>query len=244
MDNYMKDNPSDSHTDVDSNDKTGQSPVPQHWINSDETQENFTNDDKRRSANFQEIIISLKISRRMGSEVEPNNIEIAIQNKDILEDQKNKPEHLKWIKSPQEILKKGAHRIPSKMNGVGLMLIYIIVCAIQVQTIQCIDDVSWKVNTSPIVFGETLELKCKISNPKNKCDIHLRTWYGSKDDVLLCQNGKCKNETKYTERKNDDCSFSLVIADLSISDIDVYYTCSYGVSESKKVLLKTDFDFI
>lgn len=106
------------------------------------------------------------------------------------------------------------------------------------------DAVSLKVTTSPIVFGQTLDLQCNISNSGKNCDIRLRTWYSSNGNVVLCQNGNCRNQTKYSERKNADCSYSLQIADLSIDDIDTYYTCSYGVIELKKGLMKKDFNFI
>lgn len=103
---------------------------------------------------------------------------------------------------------------------------------------------TWNVKTKPILFGETLELVCKIFDEKNLCKGSFQQWYGTKQDTLLCQDGKCRNEEKYTFKKNANCSNSLLIHNLTISDVDISYSCAFGRNEMKKGLMMEDYEFL
>lgn len=109
---------------------------------------------------------------------------------------------------------------------------------------ECSNIVTWEVRNSPILFGKTLELLCKISDQDKLCTRNLQQWYGSREDVLLCQNGECRNGEKYTVQKNENCSYSLLIHNVSISDVDISYSCAYGIYEMKKKLLTKDYEFL
>ncbi|CAC5417034.1 unnamed protein product [Mytilus coruscus] len=126
----------------------------------------------------------------------------------------------------------------------SLSMFCVFVSIVKAKTVVCTDTVTWEVKTEPILFGETLELLCKISEKRNECQGSFQQWYGSKEDILLCQNGKCRNDEKYTVKKNANCSYSLLIHNLSISDVDISYSCAFGLNEMKKGLMMTDYEFL
>lgn len=58
-------------------------------------------------------------------------------------------------------------------------------------------------------------------------DCSVRQWSGGPDNKGLVYNGYSSNETKYGEYL-DSYTFSLIIKNLSESDLNVLYTCSCG----------------
>ncbi|XP_071178107.1 uncharacterized protein [Mytilus edulis] len=138
----------------------------------------------------------------------------------------------------------GAANRKPKLFLYSLSMFCVFFSIIKTKPVVCSDNVTWEVKTKPILFGETLELLCKISEKGNECYGSFQQWYGSKDDILLCQDGKCRNEEKYTVHKNSNCSYSLLIHNLSIHDVDISYSCAFGLNEMKKGLMMKDYEFL
>ncbi|XP_052074598.1 uncharacterized protein LOC127712268 isoform X2 [Mytilus californianus] len=126
----------------------------------------------------------------------------------------------------------------------SLSMVCVVMRLLKAETAECSDIVTWDVKTKPILFGETLELVCNIFDEENLCKGSFQQWYGSKQDTLLCQDGKCRNEEKYTFKKNANCNNSLLIHNLSISDVDISYSCAFGRNEMKKGLMMKDYEFL
>ncbi|XP_076106281.1 uncharacterized protein LOC143074963 isoform X2 [Mytilus galloprovincialis] len=126
----------------------------------------------------------------------------------------------------------------------SLWMVCVVMSILQAENVECSDIVTWNVKTKPILFGETLELVCKIFDEENLCKGSFQQWYGSKQDTLLCQDGNCRNEEKYTFKNNANCINSLLIHNLSISDVDISYSCAFGRNEMKKGLMMKDYTFL
>lgn len=105
----------------------------------------------------------------------------------------------------------------------------------------CISQaVLWKVVT-PVGLGCDVKLFCNASGFEECCSSNIRRWSRTKDSVnnkqtTLMRNGVSSYPDKFTEDLKPN-GFNLVIKNLNQSDIDVFYTCSYGFykSESKQI---------
>lgn len=90
--------------------------------------------------------------------------------------------------------------------------------------------VSWKLSTIPAIFGQNIVLVCIIDDKLlSSRDCLVRQWSGGPDHKGLVYNGYSSNETKYGEYLElESDTFSLIIKNLSESDVNVLYTCSCG----------------
>ncbi|CAG2248494.1 unnamed protein product [Mytilus edulis] len=95
-------------------------------------------------------------------------------------------------------------------------------------------DMYWKISSVPAIFGQNIVLTCHLedilTNPK---DCPVRQWSGGPDRRGLVYNGYSSNNNKYEEDKNfGSFDFSLIIKNLTESDINVNYSCSCGFHSS------------
>lgn len=84
--------------------------------------------------------------------------------------------------------------------------------------------------TKPAFFGKTIDLECqgKDDGPMEEYTGH---WYGGEKSETLCMNTFSSDDDKYVCKagKRDNGYFSiLTITNLSTSDVNIPYICSYG----------------
>lgn len=99
-------------------------------------------------------------------------------------------------------------------------------------------SVYWNVSSVPAMFGQNTVLTCHLkyilTNPK---DCSVRQWSGGPEHKGLVYNGYSSNNNKYEEDINfGSFDFSLIIKNLTASDINVNYSCSCGFKSSTRNL--------
>ncbi|CAC5407924.1 unnamed protein product [Mytilus coruscus] len=97
----------------------------------------------------------------------------------------------------------------------------------------------------PAIFGQNTVLTCHLedisTNPK---DCSVRQWSGGPDHRGLLYNGYSSDSNKYKEDVNlGSFDFSLIIKNLTESDINVNYTCSCGFHTSTNNLSLNENSF-
>lgn len=99
--------------------------------------------------------------------------------------------------------------------------------------------VSWKVVTS-VGLGCEVKLFCNVSGFDECCASNTRRWSRTVDaePKVLTFNGVSTYPDKFTEDLKPT-GFNLVIKNLNQSDVDVFYTCSYGFSSSESKQITT-----
>jgi hypothetical protein len=105
--------------------------------------------------------------------------------------------------------------------------------------------VYWIVSNKPVIYGDTIILTCKtghvLTDRGDACGV--RQWYSGQMHFLY--NGVSRDATKYEDRTNiSSTEFSLVIENYTVSDINIYYTCSCGLKSYTKRLGLNDNNFI
>ncbi|XP_052074864.1 uncharacterized protein LOC127712461 [Mytilus californianus] len=114
--------------------------------------------------------------------------------------------------------------------NIVFLIILILPCAVS--------QVYWKMSSVPAIFGQNTVLTCHLetifTNPK---DCTVRQWSGGPERRGLVYNGYSSDKNKYEEDVNfGSFEFSLIIKNLTESDINVNYTCSCGFDTSTKKL--------
>lgn len=102
--------------------------------------------------------------------------------------------------------------------------------------------VSWKVVT-PVGLGCDVNLFCNASGFDECCTSNTRQWSRTvmRVDVkptVLTLNGVSSYPDKFIEVLKPT-GFNLIIKNLNKSDVDVFYTCSYGFYSSKSKQMPT-----
>jgi hypothetical protein len=90
--------------------------------------------------------------------------------------------------------------------------------------------------TSPVIFGQDVQLKCEFPS-HIKCSGYTRSWTGGPRYAVMTMNGISSNNTKYQETKFENCTYSvLTIKSFDQTDVDIVYKCTYGFSSYEHVL--------
>ncbi|VDI02508.1 Hypothetical predicted protein, partial [Mytilus galloprovincialis] len=90
---------------------------------------------------------------------------------------------------------------------------------------------------TPVVLGHDVNLFCNASGFDDCCNSHTRRWSRKVNDseTVVLFRGVSSYPEKFTEVMQSG-GFSMILKNLNKSDIDVYYTCSYGFYSSKQML--------
>lgn len=98
------------------------------------------------------------------------------------------------------------------------------------------ESVKWIVTTTPIKFGDSVSLRCIVT--ENTCpENYVRRWTGGPLQTLLALNYKSSNTQKYEMYSiYNSTSFELVIYDFNENDIECKYSCSCGFEQFSKNL--------
>lgn len=101
---------------------------------------------------------------------------------------------------------------------------------------------SWNLVTYPPVFGQAIELRCTVTGAAC-CNNFTRIW--SKGATQIIANGVTSMPAKYSEALDAaNNQFSLIIRNLSESDLNVVYTCSYlNDSPAKSLTQDARFEY-
>lgn len=102
----------------------------------------------------------------------------------------------------------------------------------------------WNITSNPVIFGNTAELSCFIFNYDTTCTDELRQWIGGQHYNSLCQNMRCSDDTKYHVKLRTACSYTLMISNFSIDDVNCDYACFYGTHSYRKHLQLNSNDFV
>lgn len=94
----------------------------------------------------------------------------------------------------------------------------------------------WNLTSNPVKFGHTANLSCYIKNNDNSCNQKLRQWLGGREYSSICQNMKCSDDDKYHVTVTTPCSYTLIISNFSMNDVDCDYSCFYGSTSYRKRL--------
>lgn len=95
------------------------------------------------------------------------------------------------------------------------------------------------------MFGHNVTLTCMVGR-KEGCDKTVtRRWDAGPDRNTLIINGHSTIYSKYSERAEDPCkSFSIVIMQFDLNDVNREYWCSFGFETSRQMLILDDRHFI
>ena len=97
--------------------------------------------------------------------------------------------------------------------------------------------VDWKVRDTSPKLGQSLTLFCKVDN--FTVDETIR-WYGGPDNKpLMSGSGISTDKAKYHTAIEKN-GFILTILNLTVKDLNVSYTCSYGFDLEKHILYIED----
>lgn len=98
------------------------------------------------------------------------------------------------------------------------------------------ENVSWKLLTKKVVFGQAAQLRCHL--PKHTCcHNYTRSWRSGSNYTLLTLNELSSNDTKYTEQLDAENRTSiLTINSITVSEVDILYQCRYGFSSYEAIL--------
>ncbi|XP_076106174.1 uncharacterized protein LOC143074781 [Mytilus galloprovincialis] len=116
---------------------------------------------------------------------------------------------------------------------------YLNIVFLVILNLPCIvNQVYWNVSSVPAMFGQNTVLTCHLeyilTNPK---DCPVRQWSGGPEHKGLVYNGYSSNNNKYEEDIYfGSFDFSLIIKNLTASDINVNYSCSCGFQSSTRNL--------
>lgn len=94
-------------------------------------------------------------------------------------------------------------------------------------------------------FGDNVKLKCTVGR-KDDCDsTATRRWDGGPHRNILLLDGHSSNSSKYYEETEEPCiSFSLIIKQFDIHDVNCEYWCSFGFETSRQTLMLDEEHFI
>lgn len=103
-------------------------------------------------------------------------------------------------------------------------------------------SVFWTLDTHPATFGQNIRLTCDTGdNVIDSKDCPVRQWSGGPQHKGLVYNGYSSDNYKYEEYLNSQPNkFSLVIKNLTESDVDANYTCACGFNTFTKTLMLED----
>ncbi|VDH92972.1 Hypothetical predicted protein [Mytilus galloprovincialis] len=103
-------------------------------------------------------------------------------------------------------------------------------------------SVFWTLDTHPATFGQNIRLTCDTGdNLIDSKDCPVRQWSGGPHHKGLVYNGYSSDNHKYEEYLNSQPNkFSLVIKNLTESDVDADYTCACGFDTFTKTLMLED----
>ena len=122
-----------------------------------------------------------------------------------------------------------------------LHVVFFILCWLQATS-----KVYWIVSNKPVVYGDNIVLTCKtghVLTDSSGCPV--RQWYGGHRNQLLLYNKVSRDVTKYEDRTNlSSTEFSLVIKNYTLSDLNINYACSCGVTSYTRRLGLDDNNFI
>lgn len=114
--------------------------------------------------------------------------------------------------------------------------------------VQCVtsfsDNLMWNITSIPVKFGNTAELSCFISDYDNTCTQELRQWIGGQQYTSLCQNMRCSDGTKYHVKLKTACSYTLMITNFSMYDVNCDYSCFYGTHSYRRYLQLNSNEFV
>ncbi|VDH95496.1 Hypothetical predicted protein [Mytilus galloprovincialis] len=106
-------------------------------------------------------------------------------------------------------------------------------------------NVYWKRDTSPVMFGDSVNLMCMVGRQEGCDNSTTRRWDGGPNNTILLLNGHSSNATKYYEVTKDPCdNFSLVIMNFNMNDVNQEYWCSFGFETSRQNLPLDEQNFI
>lgn len=108
----------------------------------------------------------------------------------------------------------------------------------------CAINIEWELTSRPVIFGNTTMLLCNISDPSNTCSGTLLQWLGGKKYGWLCSDTSCVRNMKYEVVKPTECLYTLLIHNFSESDVNIDYTCLYGIFNDRKALLLNQEDYL
>ncbi|XP_052075221.1 uncharacterized protein LOC127712671 isoform X2 [Mytilus californianus] len=97
----------------------------------------------------------------------------------------------------------------------------------------------WTLDTHPATFGQNIRLTCNTGDNLIKSkDCPVRQWSGGPQHKGLVYNGFSSDNHKYEEYLNSQPNkFSLIIKNLTESDVDASYTCACGFNTFTKTLM-------
>lgn len=104
-------------------------------------------------------------------------------------------------------------------------------------------DVMWDAKL-PVVFGNVTYLQCNISDTTFDCSNGPLQWIGGSKYEPLCYEDNCPTSKKYEVMKQSCCLYTLLIHNFSELDVNLDYTCSYGVSRMRRNLTLDEKRFI
>ncbi|XP_071176422.1 uncharacterized protein [Mytilus edulis] len=103
--------------------------------------------------------------------------------------------------------------------------------------------VNLTLETETIKIGESLILTCTVNGiSKINTDVTRQFSKGS-NGVLLCYNGHIKQKGKYKEILSNRNTFSLMITNVTESDVNSIYQCRYRFSTVKQMIGINDRNF-
>lgn len=119
-----------------------------------------------------------------------------------------------------------------------LILIILVITCLKIGPVSSTTDetVMWNLTSNPVKFGHTAKLSCYINNNDNSCKQKLRQWLGGREYSAICQNMKCSDDNKYHVTVTTPCSYTLMISNFSMNDVNCDYSCFYGSTSYRKRL--------
>ncbi|CAC5406484.1 unnamed protein product [Mytilus coruscus] len=105
--------------------------------------------------------------------------------------------------------------------------------------IASVSTVVWNITSDPVIFGESVTLKCYVQfGTCNKME--WRKWSGGIYNMLICLNGQSYFKDKYKMKlSNKSQDYELEILHFDESDVGCNYTCSCGFDlYTHKLMLK------
>ena len=126
-----------------------------------------------------------------------------------------------------------------------MAILHVLLPAILAFVGQSTPCVEWMILNPPIIFGKTAQLLCSPVTPNISSNTHnVTAWLGGTDYSVLTYNGYTTYPIKYAEiRRWHRSKFETIlqIYKFDEKDVNVYYSCSIGDCENRKLLsLTTD----
>lgn len=116
-------------------------------------------------------------------------------------------------------------------------------CTVTVLAFSIYFTVNLKLETETIRLGESIILTCTVHGISKINTEVTRQFAKGNNGVLLCYNGHIKQKGKYKEILSNGNKFSLMINNVTESDVNSIYQCRYSFSTVKQMIGINEMNF-